>query len=69
MLVIAAQGDTLDAIYYRYLGTTSACVEQALALNPGLAALGPILPQGTSVVLPDTTTPAAATRPLVQLWD
>lgn len=70
MLVIAAQGDTLDAICYRYLGTTAACVEQALALNPGLAALGPVLPQGTSVVLPDTTTtPAAATRPLVQLWD
>jgi len=69
MLVTAAQGDTLDAICYRFLGTTAACVEQALALNPGLAALGPVLPQGTPVVLPDITTPATATRELVQLWD
>lgn len=68
MQVFAAQGDTLDALCYRYLGTTADVVEQAMELNPGLAELGATLPHGTPVVLPDTP-PAAATRALVQLWD
>lgn len=68
MEVIAAQGDTLDVLCYRYLGTTAGVVEQALELNPGVAALGPILPHGTAVVLPENP-PAAGTRQLVQLWD
>jgi phage tail protein X len=46
-------------------------VEQVLALNYGISLHGPVLPQGTVVVLPDVPTPSAGavTRPLIQLWD
>ena len=50
MKVTAHQGDTLDAICWRHLGTVQP-VESVLKLNPGLAALGPILPEGTKIEL------------------
>lgn len=50
-VVIAAQGDSVDLIAYRRYGAHG--MEQAiLDANPGLAALGPILPLGTRIVLP-----------------
>jgi phage tail protein X len=69
MQVIAHQGDTLDSLCYRHLGS-SVPVEDALLLNPGLAAFGAILPHGTAVTLPDEA-PAAATagKQTIQLWD
>lgn len=70
MRVLAMQGDTLDALCYRHLGVTAGAVEQALELNPGLAELGPVLPHGTAVLLPDlTNAKVPAQRALVQLWD
>lgn len=70
MRVYAREGDTLDALCWRHLGHTAGFVEKALELNPGLCVLGPVLPHGTAVDLPEiTTTATAATRPLVQLWD
>lgn len=49
--VIASEGDSVDLIAYVRYGTHG--MEQAiLDANPGLAALGPILPLGTRVVLP-----------------
>lgn len=68
MEVLAHQGDTLDNLCWRHLGSSSA-VEQALESNPGLAALGPILPEGTAVTLPDAAPSANAGKPLLQLWD
>ncbi|WPP47716.1 tail protein X [Pseudomonas sp. AN-1] len=65
--VHAAQGDTLDAICWRHYGRTAGVVEQVLDANPGLASLGPILPHGTAVQLPDITTQQQ--RQTVQLWD
>lgn len=65
--VHAAQGDTLDALCWRHYGRTAGVVEQVLDANPGLAALGPILPHGTAVQLPDITTQQQ--RQTVQLWD
>ena len=38
-----------------------------LQANPGLARLGPVLPIGTPVILPDTP-PANRVRDVVQLW-
>ncbi|MFL9598835.1 tail protein X [Aeromonas veronii] len=38
-----------------------------LNLNPGLAALGPILPTGTLINMP--AAPTQAEQPLIQLWD
>lgn len=65
--VRAHQGDTVDTLCWRHLGS-SAAVETTLELNPGLAALGPVLPAGTPVVLP-TAQPAAAGKKHLQLWD
>lgn len=69
MRVHALQGDTLDALCWRHLGTTSGVVEEALKLNPGLADHGPRIPHGTAVRLPAPPAAGASGRPLVQLWD
>lgn len=65
--VIAKQGDTVDLICWRELGRTTGVPEQVLELNPGLADLGPVLPQGTEVILPDA--PAATKTASINLWD
>lgn len=64
----AQQYDTLDAICYRVFGRTAGVTEQVLELNPGMADLGPILPQGTPVTLPDSP-PLPQRTGIVQLWD
>ncbi len=71
MRVVAMQGDTIDALCHRHLGSTDGLVEQVLALNYGISLHGPILPMGIVVVLPDVPAPSAGavTRPLIQLWD
>lgn len=71
MHVHAQQGDTLDALCHRHLGTTAEVVEKAFALNYGISLHGPILPMGLPVDLPEPPSVAASTaiRPLVQLWD
>jgi len=67
MQVTALQGDSVDSLCYRHLGSSDA-VEATLDANPGLAALGVILPMGTVVTLPETTqTPS--TKTVIQLWD
>jgi phage tail protein X len=65
----ARAGETVDEICWRVLGQTSAVTEQVLALNPGLAALGPKLPAGTEVILPDVAQAQPAVRETIQLWD
>lgn len=66
--VHAHQHDTLDAICHRMFGQTAGITEQVLELNPGIAELGPVLPQSTPVRLPDIT--RQPQRPAtVQLWD
>lgn len=67
MLVYAEQGDTVDQICLRYMAATQGVTEQVYGLNPGLAELGPFLPQGTRIILPD-----AIQQPETQtfnLWD
>lgn len=66
--VIAQQGDTVDAMCWRHYGRTAGVVEQVLDANPGLADLGPTLPHGTRVELPDAA-PQAEQRQMVNLWD
>ncbi len=67
MKVAAHQGDTVELLCHRHLRRTD-IVESVLEANPGLAALGAVLPMGTEVTLPDSA-PAATTKTLVQLWD
>lgn len=71
MRVRSLQGDTIDALCHRHLGTTAGMVERVMALNYGISLHGPVLPRGTVVELPDVPTPStgAVMRPLVQLWD
>lgn len=71
MRVYAQQGDTVDLLCWRHLGSTAGLVERTLELNPGLSAMGLVLPHGTPVDLPDAASPlnTAAARAVVQLWD
>ncbi len=67
MQVRSHQGETVDQLCHRNLGQTAAVTEQVLGINPGLAALGPILPIGTLVTLRDVAPEYIA--PLTHLWD
>lgn len=70
MRVTALQGDTVDLICHRHYGVTAGTTEAVYAANPGLAELGPILPLGTNITLPDFATPAAEpVIRLLNLWD
>ena len=67
MQLRSQQGDTLDLILFRHYGYTAGITEQVLNLNPGLAALGPVLPPGTFINMP--AAPTQAEQPLIQLWE
>lgn len=69
MIVTARAGETVDQICWRALGRTRDVTEQVLELNPGLAALGPLLPAGTEVELPEPSRAVAPRRETVKLWD
>lgn len=68
---IAGDNLTVDLVLYRRDGRAGqALVEEAFGLNPGLAALGPILPVSTIVILPDRPpAPPQALREPVSLFD
>lgn len=71
MIATAREGETLDALAWRVLGKTATVTEAVFAANPGLAAIGPILPGGTRVDLTAAATAAAqqTRRETVSLWD
>jgi phage tail protein X len=60
------QGDTVDVLCWRYYGRTAGVTEALLLANPGLADIGPVLPHGHLVDLPEIT--IEAERKMVQLW-
>ena len=65
----AFAGERLDQMCARVLGTTTGgVVEAALALNPGMAANGPFIAEGTVVTLPDAPTATPSTVPTIELW-
>ncbi|MCG9031432.1 tail protein X [Laribacter hongkongensis] len=68
MQVMTQQHDTVDALVWRHTGRTQGMVEAVLALNPGLADHGPVLPPGLQVELPDAPVAPPALH-LIQLWD
>lgn len=63
-ITVKGEGLTLDKLLWRRYGVRGqSLVEEALEINPGLAALGPVLPFGTVVMLPELppeTAPAVA---------
>ena len=67
MIYITKDGDMLDKICWEYYGKSSGYMEQVLAVNPGLAELGPVYNAGVSIELPEiSTTTNTAAR--VRLW-
>ncbi|MBV8971481.1 MAG: tail protein X [Sphingomonadaceae bacterium] len=67
MIPRARRSETLDAMLWRLTGR-GGTVEATLDANPGLADLGPWLPDGTAVAVPETPI-APPPRALVNLWD
>jgi phage tail protein X len=61
------QGDTVDRVCFRYYGYTAGVTESVLVANPGLADLGPVLPIGTVIKMPEVA--AKPTQATVQLWN
>lgn len=64
--ILAKQGETVDQIAARCYDGNTGMTAAILAANPGLAALGPFLPHGTPVTLPEAQ---AATATITSLWD
>lgn len=62
------QGETVDLASQSFYGRTAEVTERVLDANPGLAALGPVLPMGTKILMPAIDTRKAA-RPLVKLYE
>ncbi|WP_323162869.1 tail protein X [Stenotrophomonas maltophilia] len=62
-------GDVIDRVAFAHYGEQSPDVLRAVfEANPGLAARGPVLPAGVTVILPEIPKPAT-TRKGVELWD
>ena len=65
---ITSHADTADYIAWKHYGTQDGqVVEQLVEANPGLADLGPVLPAGILLTLPDVQ-PATSAQ-VVRLWD
>ncbi|WHP66873.1 tail protein X [Phaeobacter inhibens] len=62
------EGETADEIVWQHYGNRIAgALEIVLEANPGLAALGPVLPLGTRIRLPEIEPPKEAEA--IRLWD
>lgn len=71
-LTVGQEGETLDLLLFRrFRREVEGLVEGTLALNPGLADLGPILPLWTRVLVePPAPAPRGRkARPVVSLYD
>ena len=64
----AQADDTLDSIAHRRYGSVAATLH-VLAANPDLVVLGPHLPAGTLVALPDIDVDVEQPLPVIQIWD
>jgi phage tail protein X len=60
-------GDTVDDIAYGYYGENVGHTETILKANPGLAAVGPVLPAGMVVIIPPAPSEVTPT-PTISLW-
>jgi phage tail protein X len=66
-LYITRQFDELDDICWRFYGRTQQTVESVLLVNPNLADLLPVLPEGLIILLPDL--PQPETTETLRIWD
>ena len=67
---VRGENITADLLLFRLYGVAGqALVEELLTLNPGLSDLGPVIPLGTDVIVPDRPVPKPFTeRPVVTLF-
>ena len=63
---ITKDGDVLDAICWKYYGSTVGTVEKILEANRHLAELGNIFSAGVKIILPDLTPEEESES--VKLW-
>lgn len=65
---LTRDGDMVDAICWKHYDEAQLpfAIERVYAANPGLADVGPILPAGLTVVLPDLARPDAP--PIIRIW-
>lgn len=68
MKIVTRQGDTVDKVCWQRYGQTSGMVEKVLNANPHLSRLGPVLPVGTTIELPEVPT-TYEQKPTINLWD
>lgn len=61
------EGEMVDEIAFKRFGTSRGVTERILDANPGLAALGEVLPIGTILKIPVPEIADRATVP--RLWD
>lgn len=64
----AKDGEMVDEICQLYYGRTQGVVERVYAANRGLAALGPRLPAGTLVELPEVEGEVVESRRVKVPW-
>lgn len=63
-----SDGDTADYIAWKFYGTQDGqVVERLVDANPGLADIGPLLPAGMVIELPELETVGVTQG--VKLWD
>lgn len=68
--VVAGEGMMLDRIIWqRYRRATPGMLERTLDINPGLAAFGPIIPNGTRIALPILPAQTPKVVAVTKLWD
>lgn len=69
---LSKQGDVLDAIAFAQYGNcTGDTLAAVLDANPGLAAMGCVLPAGVQITLPDSASVPTSAAPSsgIALWD
>lgn len=67
MIYRTKDGDVLDALCHTHYGARAGATEAVLAVNPGLAAFGPVYPSGVLIQFPDL--PTAPVVAAIRLWD
>lgn len=65
-IITANEGESLDAVCYRFYGSSNN-LETVLKANPHIAELSERLPHGTTIKLPPLAPSAAITT--INLWD
>ena len=68
---VTVEGDGLTVsliVWRRFKAPMPGLVEQVYGINPGLAALGPVLPVGTAFLLPIPTPRSQTVLDPIRLW-